>query len=170
VAGIGIFDWCWWARRRKGCCISLATQAETKNPKHENQKMSLRRFIPSNDCEIENVDGKSHFWYLKEGLGDSDAFTLVRARIVHGSGHPFHTHPEMDEIIYVLEGEMEQWIEKEKRIVKPGDAVFIPRGVVHGCYNESNADCTFLAVLTPGKIKGEFSVDQSQVEPWKSLK
>ena len=76
----------------------------------------------------------------------------------------------MDEIIYVLEGEMEQWLESEKRVLKPGDSIYIPRGVIHGCYNESDAECEFLAVLTPSKISGPFSMDYSSEEPWKSLR
>jgi quercetin dioxygenase-like cupin family protein len=130
----------------------------------------MRRFIPVSETEVETVDGKTHHWYLKQGLGESNSLVFVRARIVHGSGHPFHTHPEMDEIIYVLSGEMEQWIEREKRILKPRDTAYIPKGVVHGCYNESGAECEFLAVLSPSKIDGPFAVDKAGEEPWCSLK
>jgi quercetin dioxygenase-like cupin family protein len=129
-----------------------------------------RRFVSANDTEIECLDGKTHHWYFKDGLGDSDSLVLVRARIEQGSGHPFHSHPEMDEIIYVLEGSMEQWIEKERRMVGPGDSVYLPRGVIHGCYNVSESDCVFLAILTPSKIQGAFSVDHSDEEPWSSLR
>jgi quercetin dioxygenase-like cupin family protein len=102
-------------------------------------------------------------------LGDAESLVFVRARIVKGAGHPFHTHPEMDEIIYVLEGEMTQWLEEERKTLRPGDSIFIPRGVVHGCVNQSAADCEFLAVLTPSKITGPFAVDVSGEEPWCSL-
>ncbi len=131
---------------------------------------SARRFVTPADTENEIIDGKKHHWYFKQGLGDSDSLVFCRARIVKGAGHPFHSHPEMDEIIYVLEGEMEQWLEKEARILKAGDSIYIPRGVIHGCYNLSDAECEFLAVLSPSKIAGEFSVDVSGEEPWKSLK
>ena len=129
-----------------------------------------RRFVTASDLEIEHLDGKTHHWYYKEGLGEPATLVFCRARIVKGAGHPFHTHPEMDEIIYILEGEMEQWVEKERRILRPGESVYIPRGVVHGCYNLSEAECEFLAILTPAQIRGPFSVDVSGDEPWKSLK
>lgn len=131
---------------------------------------SLRRFVTAAETENQQLPGQVNHWYFKDGLGDSEHLVFVRARIVQGAGHPFHTHPEMDEIIYVLEGELEQWLEKEKRVLRPGDSLFIPRGVVHGCYNESGADCEFLAILTPSKINGPFSVDYSTEEPWSSLK
>jgi quercetin dioxygenase-like cupin family protein len=141
-----------------------------KTPPMSDPANSPRRFVTVADTELESLDGKKHYWYLKDGLGDSESLVFVRARIVKGAGHPFHKHPEMDEIIYVLEGEMEQWLEQEKRTLKPGDSIYIPRDVIHGCYNESDAECEFLAILTPSKIKGPFSVDVSAEEPWRSLK
>ncbi len=131
---------------------------------------SLRRFVATHETEPEHLDGKTHHWYFKQGLGDSSSLVFVRARLTPGGGHPFHQHPEMDEIIYLLEGEMEQWLEKEKRVLLPGDSLYIPRGSIHGCYNVSGAECEFLAILTPAKIAGPFSVDVSDQEPWKSLK
>jgi quercetin dioxygenase-like cupin family protein len=131
--------------------------------------LSPRRFVAANETEVEPLEGKTHHWYFRDGLGDSESLVFVRARIVPGSGHPFHTHPEMDEIIYVLSGEMTQWLEQESRVLKPGDSIFIPKGVVHGCLNQSAGECEFLAILTPSKIKGPFSVDVSNEEPWRSL-
>jgi quercetin dioxygenase-like cupin family protein len=128
-----------------------------------------RRFVAASEVEIERLEGKTHHWYFKSGLGDSDSLVFVRARIVPGAGHSFHTHPEMDEIIYVLEGSMTQWLEQEKRELHPGDSIYIPRGIVHGCVNRTAAECEFLAILSPSKIDGPFAVDVSDEEPWRSL-
>jgi quercetin dioxygenase-like cupin family protein len=130
---------------------------------------SPRRFVAASEVEVERLEGKTHHWYFKEGLGDSESLVFVRARFVPGAGHLFHTHPEMDEIIYVLEGAMTQWLEHEKRELRPGDSLFIPRGVPHGCINQTTAECEFLAVLSPAKISGPFAVDVSGEEPWRSL-
>ncbi len=131
--------------------------------------LSPRRFVAADEVEIERLEGKTHLWYFREGLGDAESLAFVRARIVPGAGHPFHTHPEMDEIIYVLSGEMTQWLVQDSRVLKPGDSIFIPRGIVHGCVNRGAGDCEFLAILTPSKIAGPFSVDVSGEEPWRSL-
>jgi quercetin dioxygenase-like cupin family protein len=130
---------------------------------------SQRRFVPASEAQVERLEGKMHHWYFKEGLGDSESLVFVRARILPGAGHAFHTHPEMDEIIYVLEGAMTQWLELDKRELRPGDSIYIPRGVVHGCLNETSAECEFLAILSPSKINGPFAVDVSGEEPWRSL-
>src|SRR5688572_7999135 len=115
-----------------------------------------RRFVSASETEIEQLPGQLNGWYFKDGLGDAENLVLVRGRLDQGSGHPFHTHPEMDEIIYVLAGEMTQWLEKESRILRAGDTLYIPRGVIHGCRNESATQCEFLAILTPAKITGPF--------------
>jgi quercetin dioxygenase-like cupin family protein len=130
---------------------------------------SPRRFVAASETEVERLEGKTHHWYFKEGLGDSESLVLVRACFAPGAGHAFHTHPEMDEVIYLLKGAMTQWLEKEKRELRPGDTLCIPRGVVHGCRNETNAECEFLAILSPAKIAGPFTVDVSEEEPWRSL-
>ena len=128
-----------------------------------------RRFVSAAETETEQLPGQLNCWYFKDGLGDAENLVLVRGRLDQGSGHPFHTHPEMDEIIYVLAGEMKQWLEKESRILRADDTLYIPRGVIHGCRNESATQCEFLAILTPAKITGPFSVDYSAQEPWCSL-
>jgi len=130
----------------------------------------LRRFVSTLETEAQHLEKQVNQWYFKDGLGDSESLVFVRAKFTAGGSHPFHTHPEMDEIIYLLSGEMEQWVEREKRTLKPGDTAYIPRGVVHGCYNDSGADCEFLAILTPAKIAGPFSVDHAHEEPWRSLR
>jgi quercetin dioxygenase-like cupin family protein len=38
-------------------------------------------------------------------------------------------------VIYVLAGELEPWIEREKRVLGPGDAAFIPADTVHALFN-----------------------------------
>ena len=65
---------------------------------------------------------------------------------------------------------VEQWVEKEKRILKPGDAAHIPAGVVHATFNVSKSDATILAILSPGASQGPFMVDVSGESPWKDLR
>ena len=40
--------------------------------------------------------------------------------IYPGKGHSFHRHPHQEEVIYVLEGEVEQWIDGDKQLSKTG--------------------------------------------------
>jgi quercetin dioxygenase-like cupin family protein len=76
----------------------------------------------------------------------------------------------MEEIIYVLEGRAEQWVDREHRILAAGEMAHIPRGVVHGTYNPFDATLRFLAILGPAKFQGPALVDVCREEPWCSLK
>lgn len=47
-------------------------------------------------------------------------------------GHELHRHEGMEQVTYVLEGQVEFTIENEKKILRSGDAVVVPPGVLHG--------------------------------------
>jgi mannose-6-phosphate isomerase-like protein (cupin superfamily) len=67
-----------------------------------------------------------------------------------------HYHRDWEETVYGLEG-IVTWMVAGKRIeVGPGDDLFIPRGVVHGFVNETQAIAKMLCVLTPGVLGPEF--------------
>ena len=129
------------------------------------------RFLTYPQTELESVPpGRTHHWYVRPNTAQSESLVFVRAQLAPGAAHAFHNHPEMDEIIYVLSGEAEQWYEKEKRSLRSGDVIYIPRGVVHGTYNASEVELDFLAILTPAKISGPMTVEVVEQEPWRSLR
>lgn len=129
------------------------------------------RFVSFDETEIEQVPpGKTHYWYCKPGLVLDTNLNFVRAQLEPGQAHKFHHHPHMEEILYVLSGTAEQWVEREKRIMRAGDSVYLPARIVHGTYNVGNAPLDFLAILSPAKNPGPFTVDDSEMEPWKSLR
>jgi quercetin dioxygenase-like cupin family protein len=76
----------------------------------------------------------------------------------------------MEEIIYVVEGEAEQWVEKESRALKVGQIAHIPANLVHATFNSSDQPLVFLAILSPAKTPGPPLIDVSQEEPWASLR
>ncbi len=133
--------------------------------------MNPWHFLTYAETEHEPVPpGRDHHWYVKPNTAQSDTLVFVRAQLAPGASHAFHHHPEMDEIIYVLSGEAEQWYEREKRTMKSGDTIYIPRGVVHGTYNSSDRELDFLAILTPAKINGPMTVEVGDQEPWSTLR
>lgn len=95
---------------------------------------------------------------------------FVRAKLPPGEAHNFHHHPEMEEILYVLSGTAEQWVEKEKRIMRPGDSIYLPTGIVHATFNAGSETLDFLAILSPAKIKSPVTVEVADQEPWRSLR
>jgi oxalate decarboxylase/phosphoglucose isomerase-like protein (cupin superfamily) len=95
--------------------------------------------------------------------------SLVRV-IEPGRCHAFHTHPNREEIIYVLSGRAEQWVGRDHRILVPGETAFIPKGVVHGSYNPFRECLVLLAILAPSGAPPPALVDVSKDEPWVTMR
>lgn len=128
------------------------------------------RFVTQSDAEVEEQPWGPHEWLCRPGLTETEDLLLVRVHIPPGEAHQFHHHPAMEEIMYVLSGEAEQWVQEEKRRLGPGEIAHIPRGVVHGVYNEGAEPLVFLAVLSPATAEGPDTVDVSHEAPWRTLK
>jgi quercetin dioxygenase-like cupin family protein len=128
------------------------------------------RFVTAAEMQVESSPWGPHEWLSRPGLTDAEELLLVRVRMPPGRAHQFHRHPTMEEIIYVESGTAEQWVDRERRILQPGDSAHIPRDVVHGTYNAGTDTLVFLAILSPAKFDGPALVDVHTEEPWRSLK
>ncbi|HYE33725.1 MAG TPA: cupin domain-containing protein [Methylomirabilota bacterium] len=128
------------------------------------------RFVTLGQEEIEQLPNHVRYWHLKPGLVQDTNLLFVRAHFPPGQAHQFHHHPHMEEIIFILKGRGEEWLEKEKRILGPGDSIYIPAGMVHATYNIGEETLEFLAILTPAKSAQPDTVDVSAEEPWRSLR
>lgn len=128
------------------------------------------RFVTDDDAEVEELPWGPHEWLCRPGLTDARNLLLVRVRMPPGTGHAFHRHPAMEEIIYVVSGEAEQWVGRESRRLGPGDAAHIPEDMVHGTYNAGAETLVFLAILSPAEFEGPALIDVSEDEPWASMR
>ena len=77
------------------------------------------------------------------------AFVLLEDRMERGKATPFHLHPNEDEAIYVLEGELLVDVEGEQHRVGRGGFFFAPRGVPHA-FMVTSETARVLALQTPG--------------------
>jgi quercetin dioxygenase-like cupin family protein len=97
------------------------------------------------------------FWFAGGGVftmkataeETGGAFTMLEDRVVRGKTTPMHLHPDFDEAIYVLEGELLVDIEGDQRTIGGGGLFVAPRGVPHAfmCVSDTSH---LLTVQTPG--------------------
>lgn len=128
------------------------------------------KFISKADITRDQLDWGELGWISPAHTG-STRVAHVLVSLEPGHGHDFHRHPHQEEILYVLSGEVEQWLEHQKRTLQPGDAVFIGQGVVHASFNSSATTTTFLVVLSP--CAGEAGYEAEEVAsdaPWCDLR
>jgi len=127
-------------------------------------------FVTSGLARTTYAPWGKHVWLSDPALTGTGSLLLVRVHMPPGKGHQFHAHPELDEIIYVVNGTAEQWVDREKRRLRAGEVAYIPKGVVHATHNRTKRPLTFLAILSPAASVGPAVVDHFTEEPWRSLK
>lgn len=124
------------------------------------------KFIKKDDLMNEKVLGRNHFWhYHPEIIEQGDCF-MVKVVIEPGKGHDFHRHPEMNEILYVLKGTVEQWVEDEMQLLNAGESVYIDADTVHASFNSGKGDLELLAILSPQEGWHAGTVDVYQEPPY----
>jgi quercetin dioxygenase-like cupin family protein len=122
-----------------------------------------------------SLDRQQHDWGVfaqvsgpRDGLA---GIVTVEATFLPGKCHDFHRHPGQEEVIYVLDGTIEQWVEAERQILVAGDSVVIPASVVHATFNDGDAAAKIIAVLSPSVGEDGYGVeDVSGEQPWVGLR
>jgi quercetin dioxygenase-like cupin family protein len=67
-----------------------------------------------------------------------------------------HSHDAFEETIYGLEGVATFTVDGREQEIRPGDALCIRRGAVHGFENRGDQEARFLAISTPGVMRPDY--------------
>lgn len=128
-------------------------------------------FVLKASSKVEELDWGSLRWICGPALTGAKDVVVCNVLIHPGKGHNFHKHPRQEEVIYVVEGQLEQWLGREKRVLGPGDSVFIPRDTVHASFTLGSKPLRVMAILGPcvGDAGYEL-VDVAGEAPWKGLR
>ncbi|MDX6672919.1 MAG: hypothetical protein QOH11_337 [Solirubrobacteraceae bacterium] len=106
---------------------------------------------------IRQDDEGERFWFAGGGVFTMKAtsaetggsFAMWEDEVVRGKTTPLHTHPELDEAIYVVEGEILVHVDGEEHRVGERGLFVAPRGVPHA-FLVTSETARLLAVMTPG--------------------
>ena len=129
------------------------------------------KFIGARDVKREELEWGSLAWFSSPAASGAKDLVVLEVTLSPTRGHNFHKHPRQEELIYVIEGEIEQWVDREKRTLRPGDSAFIGADVVHASFNVSDRNAKLLAILGPCiGSEGYELVDVAKQEPWVSLR
>jgi quercetin dioxygenase-like cupin family protein len=129
------------------------------------------KFITSKEVKRDQLEWGSLAWFSGPVASNARDLVVLEVSLSPGGGHNFHKHPNQEEVIYVIEGEIEQWVDRQKRAIRPGDSAFIGKNVVHASFNVSNRNAKLLAILGPCVgPEGYELVDVAGEEPWVSLR
>ena len=129
------------------------------------------KFVLANHVQPEVLEWGKLRWLSSPPATGARDLTVINVTLAPGKGHDFHKHPDQEEVIYVVAGQVEQWVDREKRILGPGDSCFLPAGLVHASFNVGGTDADIVAILGPcvGDTGYEV-VDVSTDAEWKGLR
>jgi quercetin dioxygenase-like cupin family protein len=122
--------------------------------------------------------GGGTFTWKATAAETGGAFIMLEDRMVHGKTTPLHMHPNEDEAIYVLEGEILVHIEGEQHHVAQGGLFVAPRGVPHA-FMVTSETAHVLSLQTPGTGESFYrdageplstGVDASRPADWERLR
>jgi len=129
------------------------------------------KFIAYEDVEREELDWGTIGWLSRPESTRAKDIVAMEVSLSPGYGHDFHKHPEQEEVIYVIEGNVEQWLEDKKQTLNAGDSVFIPADIVHASFNVSTQAAKLFVTLSPCKgAEGYQLIDVYDEAPWNTLR
>ena len=94
------------------------------------------------------LGGGLHTWKLTDD-DTNGAYFLFEDALSSGKTTPLHAHPEADEMLYVLEGEILVVVDNVESRLGAGGMVFTPKGVPHAFLVVSDG-ARLLTLQTPG--------------------
>lgn len=128
-------------------------------------------FVSAREVQRQQLDWGTLAWFSGPASSGSKNLVVVEVTLFPGCGHDFHKHPRQDESIYVIEGQIEQWIDHDRRVLGPGDSAFIRSREVHASFNTGVQPAKLLAILGPCVgAEGYELLDMSTEAPWASLR
>ncbi len=128
-------------------------------------------FKLAGDVKTEILDWGQSRWLSTPLVNGAEHLVVIDVTLSPGGGHDFHKHPDQEEVIYVVSGTVEQWVDREKRMLGPGDSAHIPAGVVHASFNTGKSDAKLVAILGPCVGESGYQlVDVAAEAPWKGLR
>lgn len=87
-------------------------------------------------------------WVAREGSAAGSELAAAYAVFDAGKSNVEHTHPNAEELVYVLEGEIEHTLGDQRTTLRAGDILLVGRDMPHQLINTSAVPCKMLIVFS----------------------
>lgn len=118
--------------------------------------MDVDRFVTrADERRTEEFDWGEIVWMDGGDLTAGDALTVGEVTIRPGEANPAHLHPNCDEALYLLSGELRHTLGEEEVVLQAGDLIHVPRGEAHRGINDGDEDAVALIAYDTGSREFE---------------
>jgi oxalate decarboxylase/phosphoglucose isomerase-like protein (cupin superfamily) len=110
-------------------------------------------FVEEADVETQVFDWGRLSWLSEPRVTAAERFSAGVVKLEPGGGHDRHSHPGVEEILYVVSGKGWQVVDapsgRQEREIGPGVLVHIPPDVYHLTVNTGGSTMVVLAIYAP---------------------
>ena len=111
--------------------------------------------IHESQVEEHDLPGRRLRWLVNGGGADAEHCSMCVISVGPGQTvKPAHSHPDGEEVIYILTGNGRVWIEGSIDNVASGTVVVFPQGAVHMLQNNGSEEMKVACFFAP---KADFS-------------
>lgn len=89
-------------------------------------------------------------WLAGQDIGNAQGMVVGRVIIKRGRSNPRHSHPNCEEMLYLLRGRLEHTVGDETVITEAGDVIVVPAGVPHVARNIGHDDADMIVAYSAG--------------------
>ena len=101
-----------------------------KAPAGANEAAVVARGAPHAEPEV-NAGGYTIKWLFSGQTAPGTEQTLGYVVIQPGQKNPLHAHPNCEEVLYLISGELDHSLDGAMYRLQPGDAIRVPSGARH---------------------------------------
>src|SRR5688572_26812941 len=94
-------------------------------------------------------------WLCSEKLIADAQMTFGYVEIKPGVKNPLHQHPNCDEVLYLIAGELDHSLDGEVHRLTPGASIHIPRGVKHDAVSRGGEVARMVVAYSSGDRQTE---------------
>ena len=111
--------------------------------------MSVRA-LHEDDVDALGLPGRQLSWLVAPGALKAESCSACMIRVAPGDKvRPAHSHPNGEEVIYIIQGSGRVMVEGEVSEVRAGSTVLFPRGAVHMLHNTGSEEMKVVCFFAP---------------------
>jgi quercetin dioxygenase-like cupin family protein len=106
--------------------------------------------IHEDEAEALGLPGRELRWLVSSGTLTASHCSACVIRVAPGDKvRPAHSHPNGEEVIYIVSGSGRVLVGGDVQAVRAGSAVLFPQGVVHMLHNTGNEEMKVVCFFAP---------------------
>ena len=102
------------------------------------------------DLEIRSETWGSMCWLMEDRLVPNAELSVARMTVNGAATSPTHRHPNCNETITLIAGNVTCIVDDHEYPIKAGDVVFVPKGSAHAIRNETNQAAVAIVAYSAG--------------------